>query len=127
MKISRAGWRPWKQRAPPDRRPFRRRSRSNAQPTHSCALHRSRSLLKGVGTRTDFAADLPLIGASVRLAVEEERMRRILAIAALGLVAGGTALASDRSSERDARMDTEAKLDKALSGYEQAGPAVSCV
>ncbi|HEY5722186.1 MAG TPA: hypothetical protein VIT45_07675 [Allosphingosinicella sp.] len=54
-------------------------------------------------------------------------MRHIVAIALLGLLAGGTALASERKSERDARMDTEAKLDKALSGYEQDGPAVSCV
>lgn len=54
-------------------------------------------------------------------------MRQILAIAALGLLAGSAALASERGSERSARMDTQAKLDKALRNYEQAGPAVSCV
>jgi hypothetical protein len=53
-------------------------------------------------------------------------MKQIVAIAALGLLACTAALASG-SSERNARMDTEAKLDKALSGYEQAGPALSCV
>ncbi|HMJ92654.1 MAG TPA: hypothetical protein VK472_01000 [Allosphingosinicella sp.] len=54
-------------------------------------------------------------------------MKQILAIAAIGLLAGGTALASERGSERNARVDTQAKLDKALRGYEQAGPAMSCV
>lgn len=54
-------------------------------------------------------------------------MRHIMAIALIGLLAGGTALASERKSERNARMNTEARLDKALQGYEQSGPAQSCV
>lgn len=54
-------------------------------------------------------------------------MRRILAIAALGLLAGTAALATERGAERSARMDAEARLDKALRNYEQAGPALSCV
>ena len=54
-------------------------------------------------------------------------MKLILAIAAIGLLAGGTALAGGRSHDRSNGMDTEAKLAEALRGYEQSGPAESCV
>ena len=54
-------------------------------------------------------------------------MKLILGIAAIGLLAGGTALAGGRSHDRNDRMDTEARLDKALRGFEQSGPAQSCV
>ena len=54
-------------------------------------------------------------------------MKQIVAIAALGLLAGTAAFASHGESRRDAGMDTETKLAKALRGYEQAGPAMSCV
>src|SRR5687767_12610907 len=53
-------------------------------------------------------------------------MKQIVAIAALGLLAGTAALASHGGSGRDG-MNTEAKLDKALRNYEQSGPAQSCV
>ena len=54
-------------------------------------------------------------------------MKQIVAIAALGLLGGSAALAYGGGGGHHARMDTDAKLDKALSGYEQSGPAQSCV
>ena len=53
-------------------------------------------------------------------------MKQIFAIALLGLLVGSAAYAGGGSG-RHGHMDDEAKLAKALSGYEQAGPAVSCV
>ncbi len=54
-------------------------------------------------------------------------MKQIVAIAALGLLGGSAALAYGGGGGHYAHMNTDAKLDKALRGFEQSGPAQSCV
>ena len=52
-------------------------------------------------------------------------MKQIIALAALGIAAGCTAQTSEQSARMQA--DSEAKLAAELRGYEQSGPAKSCV
>lgn len=52
-------------------------------------------------------------------------MKQIIAMAALALLAGCAAQSAEQEAEMQA--DTEAKLAAELRGYEQSGPAVSCV
>jgi len=52
-------------------------------------------------------------------------MKNIIALAAFALAAGCTAATAEQSAEMDA--NNEAKLAAQLSGYEPAGPPVSCV